>query len=62
MAPKTKKDTPPMGPKSREMVKKSFRLDATHVRRAEELALQKGVDLSAIIQMALAEKLERDLK
>jgi hypothetical protein len=48
--------------KPHEKVKKSVYFIAEHARRAEELGRRKGVDFSAIVQMALAEKLERESK
>jgi predicted HicB family RNase H-like nuclease len=44
-------------PKSRTW---NLRFNSKHFARAEELAKRRGVTVSAIIQMALAEKLERE--
>lgn len=58
--PKTKKAATPVEKIEEPKVNKTIRFNAEHVRRAKLLALRKGVDFSAIVQMALAEKLERE--
>lgn len=40
----------------------NLRIDPDHIARAEQLAKRKGVTVSAIIQMALSEKLEHEDK
>jgi predicted transcriptional regulator len=61
MAPK-KKTSPPQAPDDVLRIPLSIRFDAEHLEKAKRLAKIKGVNRAAIIQQALAEKLERDLK
>lgn len=60
MTPKVKKTAEKAPARPRPKANVNLRIDPDHMAKAEHLAKRKGVTVSAILQMALAEKLERE--